>query len=108
MLFRADGRIEQLKIGGPVLSGALVGAAYNAFEIDLARGDTLVLYTDGVVEIEDGADGEFGDERLKMLLQRSLDLPVSEIIRTLIKATQEFSGSENYHDDFTLVLVRRM
>ncbi len=108
MLFRADGRIEQLKIGGPVLSGALADAAYHVFEIDLARGDMLVIYTDGVVEIEDGEDGEFGDERLKMLLQRSLDLPVSEIIRTLIKTTQEFSGSENYHDDFTLVIVRRI
>jgi sigma-B regulation protein RsbU (phosphoserine phosphatase) len=108
MLFRADGRIEQLKIGGPVLSGALADAAYHVFEIDLARGDMLVIYTDGVVEIEDGEDGEFGDERLKMLLQRSLDLPVSEIIRTLIKTTQEFSGSEHYHDDFTLVIVRRI
>ena len=108
MLFRADGRIEQLKIGGPVLSGALADAAYHVFEINLARGDMLVIYTDGVVEIEDGEDGEFGDERLKMLLQRSLDLPVSEIIRTLIKTTQEFSGSENYHDDFTLVIVRRI
>ena len=107
MLFRADGRIEQLKIGDPVLSGALADAAHHMYEIDLGRGDTLVLYTDGVVEIEDGPDGEFGDERLKMLLQRSLDLPASEIIRTLIKTTQEFSGSENYHDDFTLVIVRR-
>ncbi len=107
MLFRADGRIEQLKIGDPVLSGALAEAAHHMYEIDLGRGDMLVLYTDGVVEIEDGPDGEFGDERLKMLLQRSLDLPASEIIRTLIKTTQEFSGSENYQDDFTLVIVRR-
>jgi sigma-B regulation protein RsbU (phosphoserine phosphatase) len=51
MLFHADGTIEQLKIGGPVLSGAFTDVAYQTFEIEIAPRDVLLLYTDGVVEV---------------------------------------------------------
>jgi len=107
MLFRADGSVERLLVGGPVLSGALTGVSYRTYEIGLARGDLLLLYTDGVVEVEDEEGEEFGIERLKATVKRSQDLPVSEIIHALVQATQEFSGSRNYRDDFTLVILRR-
>ena len=76
-------------------------------ESELARGDLLLFYTDGVVEVEAGGDKQFGVERLQAVVQQSLDLTASEIIDKLIRATREFSGSENYRDDFTLVIMRR-
>jgi sigma-B regulation protein RsbU (phosphoserine phosphatase) len=107
MLFRSGGGVERLKIGGPVLSGALRDMSYNAHEIELARGDVLVLYTDGVVDIgaEDG--DEFGLERLKTTVQGSLDLSALEMIHELIRATREFYGSNDYKDDFTIVIIWR-
>ncbi len=107
LLFRSDGRVEHLRIGGPVLSGALTDTSHHAHEVELARGDTLILYTDGVVEIGPENGEEFGLERLKTVVQGARELPASGIIRELVRATREFSGSEHYRDDFTLVIVRR-
>ncbi len=107
MLFRTDGSIEQLRIGGTVLSGAIVDLSYHAFEIGIAPGDLLLFYTDGVIEVESGKGEQFGMERLEMAVRRSLELPASGIIEKLIGETREFSGSENYEDDFTLMIVRR-
>jgi sigma-B regulation protein RsbU (phosphoserine phosphatase) len=107
ILFRAGGGIERLGISGPLLSGALGDVSYVAFEVLLAPGDVLLLYTDGVVEVESVEGEEFGAGRLEAVIQRSIDLPVTEIIHEIVKATREFSGSEHYRDDFTLVIVRR-
>jgi sigma-B regulation protein RsbU (phosphoserine phosphatase) len=106
ILFRASGGIERLGIGDPLLSGVLNGVSYRTFEVTLAPGDMLLLYTDGVIEVIKGEE-EFGVARLEQVVQRSLDLPVSEIIGGIVRATREFTGSENYEDDFTIVIVRR-
>ncbi len=106
LLFRADGGTDELKYGGPLL-GVLENVRYTAFEAVLARGDMLLLYTDGVIEVVNKEDEEFGVGRLVATVGRSLDLPVSEIIGEIVRATQDFSGLESYNDDFTLVIVRR-
>jgi len=107
ILFRANGSIERLEDRGPLLSSIIEDVSYDALEIALAPGDLLMLHTDGVVEGRRGEDEEFGVERLEAVVQRSMDLPASKIIRKIVQATQKFSGSENYQDDFTLVIVRR-
>jgi sigma-B regulation protein RsbU (phosphoserine phosphatase) len=106
ILFGAEGGTEKFEIGGPLL-GVLEDVIYNAFEVTLAPGDLLLMYTDGVIEIKNSDGAEFGIDRLEALVRHSLDMPVPEIMNKIIQATQEFSGSERYHDDFTLVLIRR-
>jgi serine phosphatase RsbU (regulator of sigma subunit) len=73
----------------------------------LDPGDTLVLYTDGVVEVMNEQQQEFGMGRMMEILKRSRSMSVEEIIGEVILATQEFAGSESSDDDFTLVIVRR-
>jgi len=107
ILFRTDGSIEKLKNRGPLLSGILEDVSYDTLEVALAPRDLLLLHTDGVVEVMRGEDEEFGVERLEAVVHRSMDLPASEIIHKIVQATQEFSGSEHYQDDFTLVIVKR-
>lgn len=107
MIFRSGGSIEQLKIGGTVLSGALRDIQCRAHEVELERGDVLVLYTDGVVDIGAEEGNEFGLERLQAVVRESLGLPASEMIRELIRVTREFYGSDDYTDDFTIVIIRR-
>ncbi|NIO56171.1 MAG: SpoIIE family protein phosphatase [Candidatus Latescibacteria bacterium] len=106
MLIRADSSTESLKVGGPLLS-ILEDVSYDAFEVTLAPGDMLLLYTDGVVDVAAKEGEEFGVERLKEVVCRSLELPVKEIIGEIVRITQDFCGSKSYHDDFTLVLIRR-
>jgi sigma-B regulation protein RsbU (phosphoserine phosphatase) len=106
MLLRADGSRELLDRGGPAL-GLFESRGYEAATLTLRPGDTLALYTDGVVEPADAGGVEFGLHRLEGVLRQSAALPASGVIRRVIEATRAFSGRDAYDDDFTLVLMRR-
>ena len=68
ILLRADGRTELLEKGGPLL-GALEGAEFESGELMLEPGDTLVAYSDGVLECRNTAGEEFGLDRLMAALR---------------------------------------
>ena len=84
-----------------------VGSAFDApLCFDLQPGDTVVLYTDGVVEAR-GADGtEFGVGRLRDLLEREAasELPLEDVLRRLVRTVLEHQGGP-LRDDATLVLM---
>jgi len=74
-------------------------------EIALRRGDTLLLFTDGVTEAMNEAGEEFGEIRLLDALRVFRHLPLSALVHAMAAAVQEFSG---YHlaDDVTLLVAR--
>jgi len=74
-------------------------------EVQLAAGDILTLYTDGVTEAENAEDEQFGESRLVETLRTQHHLPVSSLLETIVAAVQEFSDREQA-DDVTLVLAR--
>ena len=74
-------------------------------ELELAPGDTLVLYTDGITEAHNEAGEEFGEERLLATLQNCCDLPVEAMMQNVVRAVQQFTGGEQ-QDDITLVVAR--
>jgi sigma-B regulation protein RsbU (phosphoserine phosphatase) len=63
MLLRADGGIVRLTATGIVL-GVFPEATYGESEIDLAPGDRLVVYTDGITEALSPDGDEYGEDRL--------------------------------------------
>jgi serine phosphatase RsbU (regulator of sigma subunit) len=74
-------------------------------EVQLAPGDTLVLYTDGVTEAANAAGEEFGEDRLIELLRCQRHLPVPTLLETIVATVQEFSDRKQA-DDITLVIAR--
>ena len=74
-------------------------------EVQLAAGDTLVLYTDGVTEATNAEGEEFGESHLLDILARRARLPVAAILQAVVEAVQQFSGGE-LQDDITLVIAR--
>jgi sigma-B regulation protein RsbU (phosphoserine phosphatase) len=104
LLLREDGQLERLAATTTVL-GLFEKWECVVAEVQLAAGDTLVLYTDGVTEAENAGGEEFGESRLveTMLAQRRL--PVSSLLETIVAAVQKFSYGEQA-DDITLVLAR--
>jgi sigma-B regulation protein RsbU (phosphoserine phosphatase) len=106
LLLRAGGGREMLRRGGAAL-GLFAGERFRTGTVGLEPGDSLVLYTDGVVEPSDARDREFGEERLEAAIRATSGRPASETLRSVIDATRAFSGRDRYDDDFTLVVVKR-
>lgn len=100
------GRIEWLDRGGAVL-GPFADATYEVGETRLGPGDGLVLYTDGVVESADQARRDFGAERLAAVATRLGHLAPAQLIHEIILLNRKFSGSVEFDDDFTLLVLRR-
>jgi Stage II sporulation protein E (SpoIIE) len=105
LLFKADGSVRTLEEGGPVL-GLLPDAGFRAAAVEFGPGDTLVLYSDGIVEAADSSDEQFGEQRLQDLVREFLDLSPGEIERRVWTAVNRFTGNASLSDDRTLVVVR--
>jgi len=83
----------------------------TAVRTELAPGDVLVAYTDGVTEARraDPTQGLalFGDEKLRELVANAVGLDASEIAARIESAAVEFSGGQ-LHDDIAVVVVRNL
>lgn len=107
MLVRLDGSVDELNRGGPAL-GVFEVANYEEAFVEIQQGDTLVLYTDGVIEAADGEGREFGVKRLQQTVTVARELSAFKTTRAIMDATRAFSGTDSFTDDFTLMVVKRL
>jgi sigma-B regulation protein RsbU (phosphoserine phosphatase) len=77
-------------------------------EVQLAPGDMLVLYTDGVTEAANADGEEFGESRLLATLGSNFHLPVGPLLQAIVEAVQQFSRGSEQQDDITLVIARSL
>jgi len=99
-----DGVVELRATGMPL--GLLADMRYESHEATLATDQSVVLYSDGIIEAH-GPDGEmFGFPRLRELM--TADLAGHEIIDTILERLHAFTGSGwEQEDDITMVALRR-
>jgi sigma-B regulation protein RsbU (phosphoserine phosphatase) len=106
LLLRASGDREVLPAGRRAI-GMLGSEPAAARTVHLDESDTLLLYTDGVVELTDATEAEFGEARLGCVLSDAAPRPAPEIITALLDATRAYAGRERYDDDVTMVVLKR-
>lgn len=104
ILARAGGSIVRLEEGGPAFSRLFRDTPYGEHEIDLAPGDKLVLFTDGVSEATDGGGTLFGEERIEALVAGARELDAHALQRKIVEAALAHGGGE-VEDDVTLVVI---
>ena len=104
LLLRADGQLERLMATNTVL-GLFEKWECAEAEVQLAVGDTLVLYTDGVTEAENGRDEQFGESRLAETVLARRQLPIPSLLENIVATVREFSKGEQA-DDITLLVAR--
>jgi serine phosphatase RsbU (regulator of sigma subunit) len=75
--------------------------------VQLATGDLLVAYSDGVTEAQNGAGEEFGEGRLLKVLQGDDGRTASQSTTHILNAIQAFVADAPQFDDITLLLARR-
>jgi sigma-B regulation protein RsbU (phosphoserine phosphatase) len=105
VLVRADGRVERPREGGFFL-GMFESAQYSPIDLNLAEGDLICLFTDGISEARSASGEEFGEERLIDLLVRQRSAAARETVDAIYSELAEFTAGEPQYDDMTLVLLR--
>lgn len=105
MLRRASGALERLDVGGVPL-GILSDCVYESASLDLCPGDTLLIFTDGVVEAENDRADEYGEERLIYVFNTNSGLPANEILQAIMRDVLAFTGSAPQHDDITCLIAK--
>ncbi len=81
--------------------GALLAPVEAIEKTDLR--DLIVLFTDGLFEIDGPDDEEFGTDRLLQSVSRSLEKPSAEIVNNLFAEIDRFSAGRGFTDDVCLV-----
>lgn len=105
-LLRSDNEIKLLEGGGPSLN-ILKDAEFTSKEITLSKKDQILLYTDGVVEVFSKDKNQFGLDRLIEVFETNISQPPKKMVDEIISATKNFSASDIYNDDFTLLMLKR-
>jgi sigma-B regulation protein RsbU (phosphoserine phosphatase) len=97
--------VLRLEAGGTVV-GLLEDFSYQQETIALVAGDILVAFTDGVSEALNLQGEEFGENQMIEAVKTGEALAATALIRHILSATDEFTGSAPQHDDMTLVVLR--
>lgn len=74
--------------------------------IQLAPGDLLGLYTDGLTEARNSAAVLFGVDRLARLLSRQRNAPLGSLLESVREEVFRHNGDGPLDDDITIVLAR--
>lgn len=92
-------------------TGAAIGLVgdfpYRLESITLGEGDTLVLYTDGIIEaINPQGNEQFGYERLLEVVHQNESLPANEMTQRIRRALADFTQGAVLEDDVTIVVCK--
>jgi serine phosphatase RsbU (regulator of sigma subunit) len=81
------------------------GETWEGAATHLAEGDTLLLYSDGLIELRNDAGEEFGEDRVADVLRRAG--PAPEIAENLLRMIEDFHDLERLDDDLSLIVLQR-
>jgi sigma-B regulation protein RsbU (phosphoserine phosphatase) len=109
LLLRAGGsqQVEWLHSTSTVM-GLFEAWRCEIAEVQLAPGDVLVLYTDGITEAANADGEEFGECHLLDTLKGNPNLPAPLLLQAVVGAVQQFSGGSEQQDDITVVIARSL
>jgi sigma-B regulation protein RsbU (phosphoserine phosphatase) len=107
-LRRANGNFDSLASTGlPLGIPAPLGAAsYVETTLQLAPGDTLVIFTDGLVEAINAHGLEYGEERLMAALRLRGNETAAMLLERLLADVGYFAGETHQQDDITCLVFR--
>lgn len=105
--YRADGKLEELKIGGLILGCLEEPFPYLTGEVDIKIGESILIFTDGVNEALDEHDVEYGDENLQASFKRYADKPAQDILNGVLSDVKYHFRHASQYDDLTMIVMKR-
>jgi len=86
--------------------GVLPDAPYKEARFSLGRGDTVLLFTDGLIEARDGSNTEFTIDKLKKVIEGGGGGDAPGVVERVFGEVSDFVGQIPYHDDLTIVAAQ--
>jgi PAS domain S-box-containing protein len=106
LLVRADGRTETMIASGtPLGVGLGPEPEFNQIDFQLAKDDTLIMFTDGITEAHHGNEF-FGEDGLERLAKQMHTATLRQMGDSILAAVIEYSTG-SLRDDACLVMVRK-
>jgi sigma-B regulation protein RsbU (phosphoserine phosphatase) len=100
--------IDTLHLGFPVGLVEDIQPLVTHRDLRLEQGDTLVLYSDGIVEAEAASGEQYGMSRLCSVLQTNQNADAEGIKGAILCDHRDFIGSQDISDDVTLVVLKQL
>jgi sigma-B regulation protein RsbU (phosphoserine phosphatase) len=105
ILVRSSGALEHLEDGGLPL-GAFTLSRYQSGSTELHSGDTLYIYTDGVIEALDESGVEYGEDRLARQVGALGSAGAAARLKQIFESVDRFAGATPQYDDITCLVLR--
>jgi serine phosphatase RsbU (regulator of sigma subunit) len=103
-LFDAEkGKLASLVVRGNRL-GDIVTSDYETKSIQVGVNDSLIWYTDGIIECENLRGEEYGERRFRSVIMKNASLSPDQALNGIVDRAVEFYGEVPQKDDITLVL----
>ena len=103
---KADWLMPDAGLRGPALAIS-EEATFETFQRNIAPGDAVVMYTDGLYEVLDADGREFGEERLLKAACQHATSNLATIFPALINEARHFAKEGEFDDDICMVGFRR-
>jgi sigma-B regulation protein RsbU (phosphoserine phosphatase) len=100
------GEVQELDVTGVPL-GLFAGETWERRVVQLAPGDGLLLYTDGVTEARNVRGEFFDEERLIAAVNAHIGRPAHDVREAVLEAVRAFVGEGVQRDDIALIAVVR-
>ena len=107
-LMKADGSVKVLPLSHDFVAGVIDDFQYTEETTLLEKGDTLLLFTDGVTEATSPTYEEYGEQRLEQRLSQLTQVGCQQIIDAIKADVKAFAGEAEQSDDITLLALKRL
>jgi serine phosphatase RsbU (regulator of sigma subunit) len=98
----ATSRVEALDAEGPMI-GLVPQAEFEERSVQLAPGDLVLIYTDGVTECRNEQQEQFGQDRLEAFLAAQGGAADAGAVPQLDAELARFRGTQPFQDDVTCI-----
>jgi sigma-B regulation protein RsbU (phosphoserine phosphatase) len=103
---RATGEVAQLPLTDGSLLGKIPHVDFEAKKLQMQKGDTLFIYTDGVIEAMDAESGLYEESRLEAYLKTANGLGIQQLVEGSIADLRKYTREAPQSDDITVLALR--
>ncbi len=106
LILNSKGEINELNSSHGMPLGLYPNREYEESVVSLEPGSSLILYSDGVTEMQDSDKKHFGNERFYQILGAQKNLKPKEVIEGIEQELELFKGKMKQADDVTIMVLQ--